>query len=104
MSNVHIPNQGEVTLIPFCGHDYRHNDYGILASFKYYISKYSMCMNSSINLKDYIYVDGCPCIHGNIAGFINGSKKQCRNEIACLLRQLMIRKYSLLGLQTYICV
>jgi hypothetical protein len=64
-----------------------------------------MCLNSLGNLKDYVYMDGHPCIHGNIVGFINNSKKQCRNA-NCIFVETINDKERFMSriVKLYVCV
>ena len=64
--------------MPFCGPIYCWYDYLNIITYKHNISMYSMCMNGYVsrkfNRKKLLYIDGHPCTHGNIVGFINSSR------------------------------
>ena len=64
--------------MPFFRPIYYRSDYLNIVKYKHMISMYSVCMNGyasgHFNRKNSLYIDGHPCTHGNIVGFINSSR------------------------------
>ena len=61
-----------------CGHLYGWYDYINNVKYKHIISMYIMAMDfyyfGKFNQKNLLYIDGHPCMHVNIVGFINSCR------------------------------
>lgn len=77
LSNVWIhPYIEKEPLMPFFGSIYSMRDWRMLTSYFFSMAKYGMHGNATSVTKDpeYLYLDGWPKIHENIARYINSSK------------------------------
>ena len=77
LSRVLDPPKQSLEIMPFCSHIYCRSNYLNSMKYKDSISMYSMCINGYVcgnfNRKNLLFIDGHPCTHGDIAGFINSS-------------------------------